>query len=140
MIIYLKKLKKYEKKLYNEFVNLPCFNNEMYEGMEINRDYTLEELGLFQENTKITLTEFWNSKEDLAIHCNTEEKAKQLLKAFDKMGKKWNAGGSYLKNIWWDSYKQNTCYDNNNRYSYVDWYKANNYKIYEFEDVIIEEN
>jgi hypothetical protein len=32
--------------LLEEDVNLPCFNNKMYKGMEITKDYTLEELGL----------------------------------------------------------------------------------------------
>lgn len=46
---------------------------------------------------KITLSEFFKNDEKLAIHCDTEEKANLLLKAFDKMGKKWFAGNSYLE-------------------------------------------
>ncbi len=119
---------------------LPNFqHNSMYKGMELNKTYTLDELGLFQENTKITLTEFWNSKEKLAIHCDTKEKAKQLLKAFDKMGKTWSAGSKYLEYNYWNSYKQNTCYNNNNGYCSIDWCKEEDYKIYEFEDVIVED-
>lgn len=38
---------------------------------------------------KITLTEFWNSKEQLVIHCDTEDKANKLLKTFDKLGIKY---------------------------------------------------
>lgn len=30
----------------DKFLALPCFNDDMYKGMEINKDYTLEELGL----------------------------------------------------------------------------------------------
>lgn len=30
----------------NEYINFPYFNNEMYKGMEANRQYTLEDLGL----------------------------------------------------------------------------------------------
>lgn len=118
---------------------LPRFQeNTMYKGMELDRKYTLADLGLFQENTKITLTEFWNSKKKLAIHCDTKEKAKQLLKAFDKMGKTWSAGASYLEYIYWNSYKQNTCYNNNNGYCSIDWCKEEDYKIYEFDDVDFE--
>lgn len=58
-----------------DHIDLPLFNTDMYKGIESNKPYTLKDLGLFQENTKITLTEFWNSKEKLAIHCDTEEKA-----------------------------------------------------------------
>ena len=96
------------------------------------------------KNNKITLEEFWNSKEKLAIHCDTEEKANKLLKAFDKLGKEWKSGQSYLKNILWYSYQDKTCYDNSNRYGPIYWYKGHEYigdeyKVYEFEDVIIEE-
>lgn len=51
----------------------------------------------------ITLTEFWNSEEELSIHCDTEEQAKKLLKAFDILkNKKVN-----LFHIWvFDDYEQ----------------------------------
>lgn len=93
---------------------------------------------------KITLTEFWNSDEKLAIYCNTKEKAIKLLKAFDKLGKKWKFGDSYLKNICWDSCGKNTCYDNSNTCGPVYWYKGNEYtgdkyKVYEFEEIDFEE-
>ena len=118
-----------------EFMNFPYFKTEMYKGMENFKEYTLKELGLFQKEYKITLTEFWNSKEKLAIHCNAEEKANKLLKAFDKLGKKWFSESSYLKINHWDIYEKNTCYNNNNGYSCFDWHKENGYNIYEFEDV-----
>lgn len=97
------------------------------------------------KNNKITLKDFWNSDEKLAIHCDTEEKANKLLEAFDKFGKKWKYGQSYLKNILWYSCQDKTCYDNSNRYGSIYWYKGyeytgDEYKIYEFEDVIFEEN
>lgn len=84
---------------------------------------------------KITLKEFWNSKKHLAIHCNTKEKAEKLLEAFDKLGKKWFSGYSYLVINCWDYYKKNTCYDNMNSYTSINRYKAHDYTIYEFEDV-----
>lgn len=84
---------------------------------------------------KITLKEFWESDRDLAIHCNTEEKAKKLLKAFDKLGKKWCDGDSYLAD---DCYRRDVCYDNNCEHSYYDSYKKCNYAVYEFEDVDLE--
>lgn len=89
---------------------------------------------------KITLKEFWKSKEDLAIHCDTEEKANKLLRAFNKIGKKWCDEDSYIGNNYWYDKKENTCYSNNNGYCSIDWCKEVNYKVYEFEDVIIEDN
>ena len=122
-----------------DHIDLPLFNTDMYKGMESNKEYTLADLRLFQENTKITLTEFWNSKEKLAIHCDTEEKANKLLTAFDKMGKKWVSGNSYLKVNCWDEYEKDTCYSNQYRYTEINFYKKDNYTIYEFEDVDFEE-
>ena len=122
-----------------DHIDLPLFNTDMYEGMESNKNYTLKDLGLFQKNTKITLTEFWNSKEKLAIHCNTEEKANKLLTLFDKMGKKWFSGNSYLKVNCWDEYEKDTCYSNQYGYAEIDFYKKDNYTIYEFDDVDFEE-
>lgn len=122
-----------------EYLSLPFFQNKMYQGMEPDKEYTLAELGLFQENTKITLTEFWNSKEKLAIHCNTEEKAIKLLKVFDKMDKRWSTGDRYSKNNYWNEYEKDTCYNNGNQYSPIYYFKSNNYKVYEFEDVDFED-
>ena len=71
-----------------DYVKLPNFvKNKYYKGLEIDREYTLKDLGLFQTKYKITLTEFWNSKDKLAIHCNTREKADKFLKESNKTGK-----------------------------------------------------
>lgn len=118
-----------------EHIDLPFFQNDIYRGMEVGKEYTLADLGISQENTKITLTEFWNSKEKLVIHCDTEEKANKLLRAFNKMGEKWASGHSYLKNIWWSPYGEKTCYSNKHDFSPFSFYKENDYKFYEFEDV-----
>ena len=61
---------------------------------------------------KITLNEFLNSKKRIAIHCNSKEKAKKLLVAFDLLGKKWCDGESYLNESNWDVYYEDTCYSN----------------------------
>ena len=107
--------------------------NTMYQGMEIDKKYTLKDLGL---NDKITLKQFWKSKEKLAIHCDTEEKAIKLLKVFDKMGKKWSDGSRYISDDCWDAmYKKDTCYSNTGGYCRIDWYKKHGWKVYEFEDV-----
>lgn len=83
----------------------------------------------------MTLEEFFNSKEELAIHCDTEEKANRLLSAFDKMGKKWADGDSYLEMNCWNMYEENTCYSNYNTYCEEQYYEINRYKIIEFEDI-----
>lgn len=120
-----------------ELMTLPCFKKDsMYKEMELKRSYTLEELGLI-EPKKITLTEFWNNKgkKPLAIHCDTEEKANKLLKAFDKLGEKWISGNSYLLDNIYGVHRKSTCYSNNNKYCSYDFYRGSNYKIYEFDEV-----
>lgn len=84
---------------------------------------------------KITLSEFWKSKTPMAIHCNTKEKARTLLNAFDKLGKKWRNGDSYLEIDYYSLRYGNTCYSNGNRFDGISWYKLNCYTIYEFEEV-----
>lgn len=88
----------------------------------------------------ITLTEFWNSKgkKHMAIHCNTRKKAHKLLKAFDKLGQKWTSGCSYLKRDNYDDEGDKICYSNNGFYCDYGYYKNNNYIIYEFDEVDLE--
>lgn len=87
------------------------------------------------KNKKITLKEFFNSDKNLVIHCDTEEKANILLKAFDKLGKKWCAGAFYTEKTNWDEYKEKTCYSNEGTFCYKDWFLGLGTKVYEFEDV-----
>lgn len=121
-------------------VNFPNFViNNYYKNMEVCKEYTLKELGLFEENKyKITLTEFWNSKDRLAIHCDTEEKANKLLKVFDKLGKKWASNDSYLRQNFYKYYKEKTYYTNDNLYGNCKCPLVKKYKIYEFDEVDLE--
>lgn len=83
---------------------------------------------------KITLKEFWESKEELAILCDTEEKANMLLDVFHKIGKKWWTGRNYIDtNNCFDKYKENTGYTN--RGTYINCSMKPEYKTYEFEDI-----
>lgn len=84
----------------------------------------------------MTVQEFWDSKEKLAIHCDTEEKANKLLKKFDELGKIGANGGSYLKNNNWILFKEKTCYGNDHMRSDVQFYKENcEFTIIEFDDL-----
>jgi|GEM_PF-4394086 len=89
---------------------------------------------------KITLEEFWKSKEHLAIHCDTEEKVIKLLRAFDKMGKKWWTGESYLLENHWECDEREVCYSNQGTCAEKSNFGLKDYTIYEFEDVLLEEN
>ena len=69
----------------------------------------------------MTIKEFFESKDKLAIHCDTEEKAKKLLKTFDKAGYHWANGNSYIEDIHWEIYEEETCYNNDGGFGGV-WY------------------
>lgn len=92
-----------------------------------------------KDNKKIVLKDFFESDKKLAIHCDTEEKANILLKVFDKLGKKWCSGVSYLEDNNWETSKEETCYSNKGAYCTKEFYLNKNYKVYEFEDVILKE-
>ena len=83
----------------------------------------------------MTLKEFWESKEKLAIHCITKEQANIFCKESHKLGKKWMNGSSYLEVNEWKNYRENTCYDNENQYTEKSWYLQENYKVLNFEDI-----
>ena len=89
---------------------------------------------------KITLDEFWNSEDKLVIHCDTEEKAIKLLKEFDKLGKRWICGNSYINANYWTCYREEACYSNDGACGKKNECELMNYKIYEFEDVIFEDD
>lgn len=48
--------------------------------------------------------------ENLAVHCNTEDKANEFLELADMFGYKWYTGKRYTKFNQWSSHKVNTCY------------------------------
>lgn len=45
---------------------------------------------------------------------------------------------SYLDCDYYIIHEQNTCYSNDNRYAYYNWYRKNGYTIYEFDEVDLE--
>lgn len=88
-----------------------------------------------QTNKKITLKEFWESKQKLVIHCDTEEKAKKLLSAFDKMGKRWISGYRYTEFNNWQNNEQETVYYNKGTFGNLRCIDSDVYMVYEFENV-----
>jgi hypothetical protein len=83
---------------------------------------------------KYTLQECFDS--NIAIHCDTEDKADRLCKAMDKKGWKWNCGARYVERTCWQFEKKYTCYEPYGGYcSNVAFYKDEGYTIVEFDDV-----
>lgn len=89
--------------------------------------------------SKITLKEFFDSKEILGIHCDTEEKANKLCYEFVRLNKKWISGKSYFEYNNWDEYEENTIYYNDGCIGDLEFAESESDKIYEFEDIIFDD-
>ena len=80
----------------------------------------------------------WNSfcdkNNNIAVHCKTEEEAKDFCKQMDLHGLKWGSGESYLKvnNYRW--IQSETCYSNKGEYDEVKYYEDHYYRILEWSD------
>lgn len=74
--------------------------------------------------------------EKVAVHCDTEEKAKAYLALEDSFGTIW-CTGKKLSETKWDCYKKKTCYslfkDGTIVFGDLKWYRTEGYKIVEFE-------
>lgn len=86
----------------------------------------------------MTVREFF-SKGNLAIHCDSEEKAKKLLKAFDKAGYRWASGYSYAEYTYWTTYEEETCYIADRCFGSVEYCKEYDYTVLEFEEIELED-
>lgn len=84
---------------------------------------------------KITLKEFWKSKDKLAINCATHKQSIKLLKEFNKMGKHWANGESYLNTDCWYAYYEQSCYCNRGHFRTIVAYQKYGYKILKFDDI-----
>ena len=75
---------------------------------------------------------------NVTVHCDTKEKAVNLIKWADSMYLKWCTNESYLDYDAWCVFKEKTCYDfYNGKYDNNNYFKDNNYKIYKYEEVIL---
>lgn len=74
-------------------------------------------------------------KDKYVMHCKTEEEAKDFCEYLHSVGREWCTGASYLNNISWYPYGNNTAYAfNEGCYSDVSWYRDNGYKILKWSD------
>lgn len=76
--------------------------------------------------------------EDLIIHCDTEEKANDLLKKLHEEGYCWDGGGSLRDYSNYSSYDTSTCYHTRRdreeiEYSGRDYFYKTNAVIYKYE-------
>lgn len=84
----------------------------------------------------MTLKEFFESPQLLAIHLKTKEQSIIFSKEADKLGKKWISGDSYLEFNHWDINKEKTCYDNEGLFTDIFYYDIlEKGKVLNFEDI-----
>ena len=86
----------------------------------------------------MTVKEFFDSKEKLAINCTTEQEANILLESFGKAGYEWASGDLYSPAddlARWYKFNRNTCYCNDHTYDDSKRCICNDYKILSFDEI-----
>ena len=68
--------------------------------------------------------EFLNPKNHIIVHCKTQEEADSFCKQMNEHGLTWCTGTSYLNNSHWKTYKEETVYDNEGSFCYLNYYKS----------------
>ena len=71
-----------------------------------------------------------------AVHCDTEEKAKEFLALADSVGYKWITKNDLIKFSEWEKYKKETCYEpteNGFMFADFDFFKHENYEFVEYQ-------
>lgn len=77
---------------------------------------------------------FCDKNNNVAVHCKTEEEAKDFCKQMDLHGLKWRSGISYLTTNRYEERKSKICYSNKGGYDEIEYYKSNKYRILEWSD------
>ena len=71
-----------------------------------------------------------NDLEGIAIHCKTKEQALKCCKLANKLGWKWSSGISFNDELFWEDYREETCYKfSDGEYAYAAYYKEDGIKI-----------
>lgn len=84
--------------------------------------------------------EFKDGNNKIAVHCKTEEEAKDFCKQMHEHGLKWyNSTKSYIERTNWHVFKEKTCYTNHGRYCDKDYYVENDCEILEWSDYMKKE-
>jgi hypothetical protein len=91
-------------------------------------------------NKKYTIDDLVGEK--IVVHCNTQDKANQLMQYFEDNGITWDNGNNPTENSNWYTHKEGICYDLvwglKKLYSgRKDYFLGKHYQIVEFEDIDI---
>ena len=88
---------------------------------------------------KFNWEKFLDKNNKIAVHCKTEEEAKDFCKQMHEHGLKWCSEISYIKDTYFEVYKSRTSYDSKGKYAYDDYYEEERYKILEWSDYMKKE-
>lgn len=88
---------------------------------------------------KFNWKEFKNKDNKIAVHCKTEEEAKDFCKRMHEHGMKWRDGDSYLECTEYGKHLSETCYTGHGEFASYDFYKEREYKILEWSDYMDKE-
>lgn len=86
---------------------------------------------------KFNWDEFKEGK--FAVHCKTEEEAKDFCRQMYKHGMVWGSGNSYLSCTHYEEYKDKTCYGGQGGYQSYDYFEKYRYEILEWSDYMDKE-
>lgn len=88
---------------------------------------------------KFNWDEFKNKDNKIAVHCKTEEEAKDFCRQMHEHGMKWCAGNSYMEKTNYKKYKGGTCYVGFGMFSSYRYYNSEGYTILEWSDYMQKE-
>ena len=88
---------------------------------------------------KFNWKEFKNKDNKIAVHCKTEEEAKDFCKRMHEHGMKWSTGKSYMEKTNYEEYKGETCYIGFGMFSSYRHYNSEGYEILEWSDYMDKE-
>lgn len=88
---------------------------------------------------KFNWDEFKNKDNKIAVHCKTEEEAKDFCKRMHEHGMKWCTGKSYMEKTNYEEYKGETCYIRFGMFSSYRYYNSEGYEILEWSDYMDKE-
>ena len=83
--------------------------------------------------------EFKNRENKIAVHCKTEEEAKDFCKQMYEHGMKWRDGENLLENTVWHIHGEKTCYAYGVSFVPYGWTMKREYRILEWSDYMQKE-
>lgn len=88
---------------------------------------------------KFNWDEFKDADNKIAVHCKTEEEAKDFCRQMHGQGMKWCTGKSYMEKTNYEEYKGETCYIGSGMFSSYWYYNSEGYEILEWSDYMQKE-